>query len=81
MPSGRMMKYRAASSSWPAPNSSPPNVRDRKSLARAAGAVQDQHCVAHDASGVALRRPDRPIMELQRRQRFARPELEIARTT
>jgi hypothetical protein len=29
MPSGRMMKYFAASSSCPGPNSSPPKLRDR----------------------------------------------------
>ncbi len=52
--------------------------RATESLHRSAGAVQNHHRVAHDAARVAPRRADRPVMQLQRGQRFAGPELEIA---
>ena len=46
--------------------------------AGAAGAVQDHHRVPHDAGRVALRRADRPVVQVQRWERFAGPEPEIA---
>src|SRR4029077_10062351 len=53
--------------------------RAEKALARAASTVEDEDRVAHDAGGVALRSPDRPVMELQHGKGFAGPAFEIAR--
>ncbi len=46
--------------------------------AAAAGAVTDEHGIAHDALGVLLRCAQRPIVNPQFRQRFAVREMEIA---
>ncbi len=43
----------------------------------AAGAVHDQHGIAHRARGIALRLTDGPIMDPQIRERFAGGELEV----
>ena len=46
--------------------------------AGAAGAVENHHGVPDDARGISLRSPDRPIVEVEGRQRLAGAEPEIA---
>src|SRR5205823_10495331 len=45
----------------------------------ATGPVQDEHGIAHHAGWVALRRPERHVVNANLRKRFAARELEIAR--
>ncbi len=54
-------------------------VGAEKPSAAAAGAVQDQHAVAHDAVGVLPRRPDGPVVNLHFGQALAAREREITR--
>ncbi len=48
-----------------------------KLLPAPVGAVKDQHRVARHSLRIAHRMADRPVMDLQLRQGFARPEMEI----
>ena len=66
-----------ASSGWPGRNSSPAKPRADELRARAAGAVHDQHGVAHDALRVLPRRAERAVVDPQLRQRLARGEAEV----
>ena len=62
MSSGRMMKYFAASSGWPG-RTARRRSRGEELPAGAAGAVHDQHGVAHDALRVLLRRAERAVVQ------------------
>ena len=49
-------------------------VAFEESVARAAGAVQDQHGVRNDARAIPNRGPDRSVVQLERLELFARAE-------
>ncbi len=79
MSSGKMRKYLVMSSGWPGPKRTLEKIGLNSECALAAGAVQQQHGVVDVAGGVAVRRAECEVVELELGQRLAGAELEIVR--
>src|SRR5579859_1894325 len=54
-------------------------LRRQELRTRSARPMKNQNGVRHSSLRIPLRRPQRPVMQLQLRQRFPRPKLEIVR--
>ena len=67
------------SSGWPGPKSTSENDGIEEGAAVAAGAVQEEDGVVDVAGGVAMRRAEREVVEVELGQSFAGAEAEVVR--